>query len=93
LPATIPPNIIPSSRSPILILIAAPSHPDCRATRGGRALGFLRDLHKRDLAGSKLVRGAHEGLKSLILPLDVMNIASGGWRHRIVGCQLRADTL
>jgi hypothetical protein len=32
LPATIKPNIIRSLRSPILIQIAALSHPDCRAT-------------------------------------------------------------
>jgi hypothetical protein len=32
LPAAFAPNIIRSSRSPILILIAALSHPDCRAT-------------------------------------------------------------
>jgi transposase InsO family protein len=32
LPATITQNIIPASRSPILILIAALSHPDRRAT-------------------------------------------------------------
>jgi hypothetical protein len=31
LPATSTPNIIVSSRSPILILIAVLSHPDCRA--------------------------------------------------------------
>jgi hypothetical protein len=37
LPATITPNIISSLRSLILILIAALSHPDCRATSGPRA--------------------------------------------------------
>jgi transposase len=36
LPTTITQNIIPSSRSSGLILIAAPSHPDCRATRHPR---------------------------------------------------------
>jgi hypothetical protein len=32
LPETIRPDIISSLRSSILILIDAPSHPDCRAT-------------------------------------------------------------
>jgi hypothetical protein len=39
LPATITPNIIRSLRSHILILIAALSHPDCRATVNARAAG------------------------------------------------------
>jgi len=34
LPATITQNIIPTSRSEILILIVAASHQDCRATAG-----------------------------------------------------------
>jgi transposase-like protein len=49
LPATITPNIIGSSRSPILILIAALSHPDCRAIPLERLNGEIK--RRTDVVG------------------------------------------
>ena len=72
MPPTITPNIIASLRSSILILIAALSHPDCRAINGVLA----RDIAKsflRDVPGSQ----AGAGVAALADEIEVGMLSSG----------------